>query len=100
VVVDRSDDSRGSYRLDRLSPALRAEAARLKTDLETRAHRTWVQAVVVIWAEFPQRVVDGDRIVFVHGDELVAWLQGRPATRRGEWAAHLADAVRTLTAAA
>jgi hypothetical protein len=82
VVVDPLDNARGSYRLDRLAPRLRAEAARVKTEVEVTARRTWVQAVVVIWGEFPQRVVDGDRIVFVHGDELVAWLQ-RAARRAG-----------------
>jgi hypothetical protein len=30
VAVERFGDLRGSYRLDRLAPALRAEAARIK----------------------------------------------------------------------
>jgi hypothetical protein len=58
---------------------LRAEAARLKTDLEARAHPTWVQAVVVIWAEFPQRVVEGDRIVL---STAMSWLPGCTGVRR------------------
>jgi Nuclease-related domain len=99
VTVDRPDDPRGSYRLERLASALRAESARLKADLEDAAGRTWVQAVVVVWGEFPQRVVGGDRIAFVHGDELVAWLRDRPVTLRAEQAAGLADAIYALRAA-
>jgi hypothetical protein len=99
VTVHRPDDPRGSYRLDRMAPAVRAEAARLKADLGQTC-RTWVQAVVVIWGEFPQRLVAGDRIVFVHGDELVAWLRERPATQPADRAAQLTDAVRELSAAA
>jgi hypothetical protein len=99
VTVDRADDPRGSYRLERLASMLRAEAARVKADLEVTAGRTWVQAVVVVWGEFPQRVVGGDRIAFVHGDKLVAWLRERPATLRAERAAGLADAIYALRAA-
>jgi hypothetical protein len=91
---------RASYRVERLAPALRAEAARLKADLELTAGRTWVQAVVVVWADFQQRVVEGDRIVFVHGDELAGWLRERPATLDAHRAARLTEAVRCLGAAA
>jgi Nuclease-related domain len=100
VAVERLEDPRGPYRLDRLAPALRAEAARLEADLESTACRTWVQAVVVVWGAFPQRVVEGDRLVVVHGNELAAWLRGRPATRPDEKTARLTDAVRGLRAAA
>ena len=37
----------------------------------------WVAPVMVIWADFPQRVVDENQCVYVHGDELVSWLRGR-----------------------
>lgn len=45
--------------------------------LATSRIRQWVTPVVVIWAEFPQVVVEGDCAV-VHGDELVAWLRRQP----------------------
>jgi hypothetical protein len=41
--------------------------------------RTWVTPVMVLWADFPQRVV-AERCVYVHGDELVEWLRSRPQT--------------------
>lgn len=37
----------------------------------------WVTAVVVLWSPFPARVVEGNQIVFVHGDELARWLRAR-----------------------
>ena len=40
--------------------------------------RPWVTAVVVLWADFPQRKYDGDKVTFVHGDDLVTWLQAQP----------------------
>jgi len=38
------------------------------------SRRGWVQAVVVIWGEFPQRC---GKLVFLHGDELASWLRER-----------------------
>ncbi len=40
--------------------------------------RPWVTAVVVLWADFPQRQYAGDKVTFVHGDDLVTWLQDQP----------------------
>jgi hypothetical protein len=56
------------------------DAARLRGEIQARTgHRTWVQAVVVLWSEFPAGVVEEDRCVFVHGARLRAWLQDRPS---------------------
>ena len=55
--------------------------------------KTWVTPVMVLWAEFPQRVVEG-RCVFVHGDELVAWLRSRPAKLSPARVRVVAEAVR------
>ena len=38
-----------------------------------------VQPVVVIWGDFEQRIHRSGDIVYVHGDELVAWLRSRLA---------------------
>ena len=46
--------------------------------------RPWVTAVVVLWADFPQRQYDGEKVTFVHGDDLVAWLQGQPERLKRE----------------
>jgi hypothetical protein len=56
-----------------------AGAARLKAEIEQRTgQRTWVQAVVVFWSEFPQGLVEDDRCVFIDGSQLCSWLQNQP----------------------
>lgn len=37
--------------------------------------RGWVQAIVVIWGDFPQRCVEDGKLVFLHGEELASWLR-------------------------
>lgn len=34
--------------------------------------------MVVFWSPFEARLIDGDKITFVHGDELLEWLRSRP----------------------
>jgi hypothetical protein len=55
--------------------------------------KAWVTPVMVLWAEFPQRVVEG-RCVFVHDDELVAWLRSQPPRMSPARARVVAEAVR------
>ena len=40
----------------------------------------WVRAVVVFWGRFDQAVVSTDKVTYVHGDVLVAWLGSQPET--------------------
>jgi hypothetical protein len=67
--------------------------------------RPWVNAVVVVWDDFPQGVYEENRVTYIAGQKLTAWLANRPATttpaRRDEIAAAL-PALRQLprTAAA
>lgn len=78
VVVERLDDPDEEYIRTRLARQLRGDARRLHDELVTEgAPISWVQAIVVIWADFPQRIAEGHRIVFVHGDELVGWLEAQ-----------------------
>jgi hypothetical protein len=37
----------------------------------------WVTPVMVMWGDFPQRLVE-DRCVYLHGEELAAWLVAQP----------------------
>ncbi|MGC2374422.1 MAG: nuclease-related domain-containing protein [Solirubrobacteraceae bacterium] len=72
-------DPEADTRLDRIRPRALAAAASLKEDIESRTgHRTWVQAIVVFWSEFPEGLVDDGRCIFVHGPRLHALMQGRP----------------------
>lgn len=57
-------------------------AVELHNLLLSRAHvETYVQAVVVIWGDFAQRKEKVKDVWFVHGDELVAWLEEQPHKR-------------------
>lgn len=60
--------------------------------LAARRIRTWVTPVMVLWAEFPQRVAE-DRCFYIHGDELVSWLRARPQTIAPRRVGQIADAV-------
>ena len=51
----------------------------LHRELRARTDQVpWVHPVVVLWAEFPQRVAEGRQIAFVSGRELSSWLRHRP----------------------
>jgi Nuclease-related domain len=72
-------DPQADTRCDRIRPRALAGAANLKEDIQRETgHRTWVQAVVVFWSDFPEELVDDGRCVFVQGAHLTAWLEGRP----------------------
>lgn len=63
---------------DRMPGQARSAAASLKREIELRTgYRTWVQAVVVFWADFPEGLVEFDRCVFIHGSRLSAWMESR-----------------------
>jgi hypothetical protein len=53
------------------------EAVALKNEIGDQTGIRWVQAIVVLWSDFPQAVVEDGQCVFVHGSELVTWLAGR-----------------------
>lgn len=65
------DDPDQVYRHSRLRHVV-LDRARL---LQSRRGRGWVQAVVVIWGDFPQRRVEVGKLVFLHGKELRPWLR-------------------------
>lgn len=77
--------ARSDFTNTKLEPSMRGAAARLKDRIEsTTSVRPWVQAVVVVWGEFPQSHVQGDRVVYVAGSRLSKWLEaqgGRLSTR-------------------
>jgi hypothetical protein len=78
--VDRPGNPHAAYAQRDLANRVRRAAIRLKQDIERATDQSglWVNAVVVVWGTFDQRIVEGDNITFVHGDELASWLGGRP----------------------
>jgi hypothetical protein len=82
--LSRRHDPDETVIFDRVRPRALANAAGLKKDIERQTgHRTWVQAVVVFWSEFPEGLVEDDKCVFIHGLRLREWMRGRPE-RLGE----------------
>jgi hypothetical protein len=79
LIVERGPGPDAPGRLERLRPRALADAAAFRRDVErVTGRRLWVQAVVVVWSEFPAgSVVDG-RCVYIHGSRLPDWLARRP----------------------
>jgi hypothetical protein len=58
--------------------ALRA-AANLRDEIQDATGQpAWVQAVVVVWSEFPAGSIQDGRCVFISGPRLADWLRRRP----------------------
>lgn len=64
----------------RVGPTMRRRAAELKEWIEEdTGQRLWVQAVVVIWGDFPAGLIEHDRVIYIAGDRLADWLLSRRA---------------------
>jgi len=95
VVV--RDDALQSGRIRLMGGSFRAAAAAFADELAPRCGtKPWVQAVVVIWGEFPQRCHEEDRVTYLHGDELLGWLLAQPSRLSEERTHRLGAAVRAL----
>jgi hypothetical protein len=79
LITERRPDPAGPPRLERLRPRALSDASALRHDVDRlTGRRLWVQALVVIWSEFPAGCVTDGRCVFIHGSRLVDWLARRP----------------------
>jgi hypothetical protein len=58
----------------------RSGAKRVKLALEGRlgVRAPWVQAVVVVWGQFPQARHEEQDVVYLRGEELRSWLSELP----------------------
>lgn len=73
-------DGKQLYRGAGLAAHARGQAKELNGVLRRRCNVSpWVSGVVVLWMEFPQKVAEGNRMAYLHGDHLVEWLLARPA---------------------
>jgi hypothetical protein len=80
LSLTRPGENRPTYAHDKAAHAARRQGVDLNRLLKQRCGiGPWVTAVVVVWADFPQRSVDGRNMSYVHGDELVEWLSAQPA---------------------
>jgi hypothetical protein len=78
VLTQRFDDDPVHVRrLGWVAPRVRGQAAALADTRAANGSRPWVQGVVVLWGDFPHRPVELDRVWYVRGDGLAAWLRSR-----------------------
>lgn len=85
VQVQMRDDDEDSYSLKWAAQGVRAQAQRLQQSIEGETSVRFVKAVMVFWNKFDAEVLEGQRIVFVHGDRLARWLQEQPQAMSEEW---------------
>jgi hypothetical protein len=92
------DDTLRSGRIRERGGRYRGQAVRLKEALERETGlKPWVQAVVAIWGDFPQRVVEEDKVVYLDATSLTEWLQSRPPCLTDDRIARLASAIVEVT---
>lgn len=96
VRVSRRANPRGAYSEAKMATAARGAAWGLSREIgDVLGRSPWVHAAIVLWSPFEQRVAEGNRVVFVHGDELIEWLRKQPARLRPEQVAAIAAVLRT-----
>ena len=96
-VVTRREDPEAEVRYPQFGPRAKGSAARLSRELRRRSdRRVWVEPVVLVWSAFPASVHTESGCTFIHGSQVVEWLQNRPARLEESAIAALRDAVRGL----
>ena len=74
----RRHDPEGEKCLADIAKQALRNSAIVHNEIERRgAGWHWVKAIVVFWSEFPQGVVEGDKIVYLHGSKLRDWIMSK-----------------------
>lgn len=95
--LERRHHPPASTSLPSIRPRALSAAARLEKELaEACSANVVVQAVVVLWADFPARVLEDGRCVFIDGEGLADWLQARPRLLRREQLREIVPALELL----
>jgi hypothetical protein len=79
LTARQLDDPDQVYQYRGLAPRLRGQAKELSAQRRTETGRgPWVNAVVVIWGQFPDGRVENENVTYIDGEHLVSWLMSRP----------------------
>jgi hypothetical protein len=95
---------RGPFEVDHWSNPhierrLRGTAAQLHDEIRDRSRAgVWVVPVVVLWADFPERIVEDGDFAYVHGDELATWLVSQSRVLSPEVRSRAATALQEYAA--
>jgi hypothetical protein len=77
--LTRAGQDRPDYTTDQWASKVRGQAWHVNELLrERRRTRIWVSGVVVLWAKYPQQHAVGNKMQYVHGPHLIAWLREQP----------------------
>ena len=88
-------DGRKAFESDTYARRARAQGKALNALLNQRCGlHPWVSAVVVIWSDFEQQAVPGNRMTYVHGQYLADWLRSQPAKLNQSQISELVGALR------
>jgi len=94
-----SDDAHSQREMLILRRRALSAAANLRREIDDSTGTPgWVQAVVVVWSEFPAGCLQDGRCVFVAGARLIDWLRRRPEQLTPERAAEVHAALQRLAA--
>jgi nuclease-like protein len=93
----RRHDPQAGPDMARTRNAVLAASAELSRTIRARTGRgVWVSAVVVFWNEFPDGLVESDRLTYVHGSRLLEFLESRPVQLAPVVVAAVSDALADL----
>ncbi len=94
VHVQMRDDQEDSYDQQWSARSVRGRALRLQRAIAQQTDVARVKAVMVFWNRFDAELVEGENIVFVHGDRLVGWLEEQRSEMSSAWVAHVAACIK------
>lgn len=77
LSIARGDDDRDTWRSDSIGNAAKRAAIELRNHLQPQTGTRWVQAVVVLWCDFPAGYVESDSVVYLHGGRVYDWLNNQ-----------------------
>lgn len=93
AVVRHHEDSNVTWTFDG-SSRLKGLAVQVRDQVHAGTRATvWVTPVVVLWSNFPQGV-GGDRVAYVAGERLAAWLTDQPVRMAPNRVQQVVEAIR------
>jgi hypothetical protein len=97
-TLRRRHDHQAKKRLTDAGRQAVGNAIRVGQELQRRcSRRPFVQAVVCLWAPFPDGPIENQHAVYIHGEQLRTWLEIQPLRHTQAVVRELADAVAHLS---
>jgi hypothetical protein len=95
-VNERGVTQDGTVR-DSVAPSARRAALQINQRIAANGVKPgWVNAVVVFWGDFPQGMVEQDKVTYLAGEKLAEWLRAQPARLNGIEIDKIASVIATM----